>query len=143
MPTSSMNLVVSWARVHRVHGSIAIGVTIPVAVFDVMPVHGDGPASAIASLAFPRLVQVQTFFNHFELQSEPERHVAPPWSCEPRHPNRVPHFYFHFYGVSGTWSRISRSCGRRRSPSRASRPARLPEGYHPAGLLAAPDGPAL
>jgi len=127
------NLVVSWARVHEDHGVKEVGVTIPVAVFDDMPVDGDGPAGAIASLAFPRLVQEQTFFNHFELQSEPEGHVAPPGSVNPDR-NRVPHFDFHFYGVSED---VVWDIPLVRPPSLAlpSIPAaRLPEGYTQPGF---------
>lgn len=94
------NIVTTWARVLRDEVVKEVGVTIPVDLFDHQPVvDGDGPAGAIASLAFPRLVQEQTFFNHFELQSEPDGHVAPPGSVNPDR-NRVPHFDFHFYAVS-------------------------------------------
>lgn len=93
------NLIVTWARV-RANGDIKqVGVTIPVALFDNQPTEaGDGPAGAIASLVFPETVRETTYFNHFELQSEPDGHVAPPGSVNPDR-NRVPHFDFHFYTV--------------------------------------------
>lgn len=123
------NLVTTWARVLRDEVIKEVGVTIPVNLFDHQPVEdGDGPAGAIASLAFPRLVQEQTFFNHFELQSEPEGHVAPPGSVNPDR-NRVPHFDFHFYSVSED---IVWDIPLVRPPSLAlpSVPAeRLPDGY--------------
>lgn len=94
------NLVVAWARVHKRHGVQEVGVTIPVALFDHQPEEeGDGPAGAIASLKFPQVVCDTTFFNHFELQSNPHGHIAPPGSVNPDR-NRVPHFDFHFYAIT-------------------------------------------
>lgn len=123
------NLVTTWARVLRGEVVKEVGVTIPVALFDHQPLEdGDGPAGAIASLAFPQLVQEQTFFNHFELQSEPEGHVAPPGSVNPDR-NRVPHFDFHFYAISED---VVWEIPLVRPPSLAlpAVPAeRLPEGY--------------
>ena len=76
----------------------AVGVTIPVGLFDNMPDPGDGPAGANVSLAFPGLVQEKTFLNHFELQSNPHGHEAGPGNVNPDR-NRVPHYDFHFYAV--------------------------------------------
>lgn len=92
------HLVVSWALLTLEDDVEEVGVTIPVGLFDNQPDHGEGPAGAIASLAFPGLVQEKTYFNHFELQSEPEGHVAPPGSVNPDR-NRVPHYDFHFYAI--------------------------------------------
>jgi hypothetical protein len=122
------NLVVSWARVHRDHGVLEVGVTIPVAVFDDMPEDGDGPAGAFASLKFPAVVRETTYFNHVEVQSEPEGHVAPPGSVNPDR-NRVPHFDFHFYAIPEdvVWQI---PLVRPPSPALPAVPAeRLPEGY--------------
>jgi hypothetical protein len=93
------NLIVTWARVRK-NGEIKkVGVTIPVALFDNQPTEpGSGPAGAIASLIFPEAVRDTTYFNHFELQSNPHGHVAPPGSVNPDR-NRVPHFDFHFYAI--------------------------------------------
>lgn len=128
------NLVTTWARVLRDEVVKEVGVTIPVDLFDDQPVvDGDGPAGAIASLAFPGLVQEQTFFNHFELQSEPDGHVAPPGSVNPNR-NRVPHFDFHFYSVSED---VVWEIPLVRPPSLAlpAVPAeRLPEGYTQPGF---------
>jgi hypothetical protein len=123
------NLVTTWARVLRGEVVKEVGVTIPVDLFDHQPQEdGDGPFGAIASLAFPRLVREQTFFNHFELHSEPEGHVAPPGSVNPDR-YRVPHFDFHFYAVSEdvVWQI---PLVRPPSPALPAVPAeRIPEGY--------------
>jgi len=93
------NLVVTWARV-RDNGDIKeVGVTIPVDLFDDQPTEpGDGPDGAIASLVFPANVRDTTYFNHFELHSNPNGHVTPPGSVNPLR-NSVPHFDFHFYAI--------------------------------------------
>lgn len=93
------SVVVSWARVHQDHGVKEVGVTIPVALFDNQPEEGgDGPAGAIASLAFPEVVQNTTYFNHFELHTNPHGHPTAPGSVNPDR-NRVPHFDFHYYAI--------------------------------------------
>jgi hypothetical protein len=123
------HLVATWALVTPEDDIEEVGVTIPVALFDNQPTErGTGPAGAIASLAFPRLVQEQTFFNHFELQSKPEGHVAPPGSVNPDR-NRVPHYDFHFYAVPEdvVWEI---PLVRPPSPALPAVPAeRLPQGY--------------
>ena len=93
------NDVVTWARV-RANGDIKqVGVTIPVALFDDQPTDpGDGPAGAIASLVFPEIVRDTTFFNHFELHSNPHGHDTALGSANPLR-NSVPHFDFHFYAI--------------------------------------------
>jgi hypothetical protein len=76
-----------------------VGVTIPVALFDNQPTEkGAGPAGAIASLVFPKVVQELTYLNHVEVHSQPHGHPAPPGSVNPDR-NRVPHFDFHFYAI--------------------------------------------
>lgn len=88
--------VTTWA-VLTSNGKIEeVGVTIPLSVFVNQPGPGDGPLRAIASLKFPEVVRQATFFDHFEMHSNPIGHPAPP-----SQPNRyfVPHFDFHFYNV--------------------------------------------
>ena len=122
------HLVVSWALLTLEDDVVEVGVTIPVGLFDNQPDHGEGPAGAIASLAFPELVREKTYFNHFELQSEPEGHVAPPGSVNPDR-NRVPHYDFHFYAIPEdvVWEI---PLVRPPSPALPAVPAeRLPEGY--------------
>jgi hypothetical protein len=91
--------VVTWALVSPHDNTIlAAGVTFSLKLAENMPEPGDGPAGAIAALAFPSVVQDSTFFNHLEIQSNPHGHEAPPGSVNPDR-NRVPHFDFHFYGI--------------------------------------------
>lgn len=93
------NLLMSWARIRGSDDIEEVGVTIPVNLFDNQPTEpGDGPAGAIASIVFPRIVRETTYLNHFELHSNPHGHEAPPGSVNPDR-NRVPHFDFHFYAV--------------------------------------------
>jgi hypothetical protein len=124
-----MHPVATWALVTPEDYVEEVGVTIPVGLFDNQPIErGTGPAGAIASLAFPDIVRQWTYFNHFELHSEPNGHVAPPGSVNPDR-NRVPHFDFHFYAVSEA---VVREIPLVRPPSPALPPVpseRLPEGY--------------
>lgn len=91
--------IATWALVHPQDGEIlAVGATFSQKMAEDMPESGDGPAGAIASLEFPALVQETTFFNHLEIQPEPDGHMAPPGSVNPDR-NRVPHFDFHFYSI--------------------------------------------
>jgi hypothetical protein len=93
------HLVTTWAKVTREDDVEEVGVTIPVALFDNQSLErGDGPAGAIASLVFPELVRELTYFDHFELHTQPHGHPAPPGSTNPDR-NRNPHFDFHFYSV--------------------------------------------
>jgi len=93
------HLIVTWAVLTPEDDLDAVGVTIPVGLFDDQPTQrGTGPAGAIASLVFPEFVQEFTYLNHFELQSQPNGHPAPPGSVNPDR-NRVPHFDFHFFAV--------------------------------------------
>jgi hypothetical protein len=91
--------VVTWALVTPDDDVEEVGVTIPVALFDNQPLeHGDGPHGAIASLAFPELVRELTYFDHFEMHTQPIGHEAPPFFANPNR-NRLPHFDFHFYAI--------------------------------------------
>jgi hypothetical protein len=93
------SVVAAWAVVSRKDGSVmAGGVSVPVALADTMPARGTGPAGAVASLDFPDVVRETTYFNHFEMHSEQQGHVAPPGSVNPNR-NMVPHFDYHFYGI--------------------------------------------
>ncbi len=93
------NFIVTWARVRKNGDIKEVGVTIPVDLFDDQPTEaGSGPAGAIASLVFPETVRDTTFFNHFELHSNPHGHETPPGSANPIR-NSVPHFDFHFYAI--------------------------------------------
>lgn len=70
-----------------------VGLTLPMSVVQKPPANpGPGPCGAVAVLAFPKVVEETTYFNHFELQWNPHGH--PPACCF-----GVPHFDFHFYGV--------------------------------------------
>ena len=85
--------VSSWARVDRNGVVQEVGVTLPLAVARNPPAsHGSGPAGAHAVLPFPAAARNGTYFNHFELQWEPEGHPPALFS--------VPHFDLHFYAVS-------------------------------------------
>ena len=91
--------VSTWAIVSRKDGSVmAAGATVPLSVAETMPARGAGPAGAVASLDFPAVVRESTYFDHFEMHSEPTGHVAPPGAVNPNR-NFVPHFDFHFYGI--------------------------------------------
>ena len=90
--TVSGQAIFSWARTNG--GEVVeAGITIPLAIIENPPTRkGSGPAGAVAVLDFPPIVQQTTFLNHFELQWEKEGHEPPVFM--------VPHFDFHFYGVS-------------------------------------------
>ena len=91
--------VVTWALVSpRDNTILAAGVSFSLKLAQEMPAPGDGPAGAIASLAFPAVVQQTSFFNHLEIQSNQHGHEAPPGSVNPNR-NMVPHFDFHFYAI--------------------------------------------
>lgn len=93
------HLVATWALVTPEDDVEEVGLTIPVALFDNQPTEkGTGPAGAIASLVFPKVVQDFTFLNHVGLHSQIHGHPAPPGSVNPDR-NRIPHFDFHFYAV--------------------------------------------
>ena len=121
--------VATWALVTPEDDVEEVGVTIPVALFDNQPTErGTGPAGAIASLMFPDLVRQWTYFDHFELHTEPEGHVAPPGSVNPDR-NRVPHYDFHSYAVP---EEVVWEIPLVRPPSPALPPVpaeRLPDGY--------------
>jgi hypothetical protein len=90
--------VVTWALVSpRDNTILAVGATFSEKLAEKMPEPGDGPAGAIASLEFPALVQETTFFNHLEIQPEPDGHVSPPGSNGTVY--SVPHYDFHFYSI--------------------------------------------
>jgi hypothetical protein len=89
--------IVTWAVVSADNEVLAAGVTFSQKLAEDMPESGDGPAGAIASLEFPAIVQETTFFNHLEIQPEPDGHVSPPGSNGTVY--SVPHFDFHFYGI--------------------------------------------
>ena len=124
------NVVVTWARV-RANGDIKqVGVAIPVALFDNQPTDpGDGPAGAIASLVFPEIVRDNTFFNHFELHSNPYGHDTALGSANPIR-NSVPHFDFHFYAIDE--AAVLRIPATRPGPPFVL-PALLPAGYRQPG----------
>jgi hypothetical protein len=119
--------MVTWALVSPQENQIlAVGATMSLTFFDNQPQErGPGPAGAWASLDFPDVVRDTTFFNHLEIQSEPNGHVAPPGSVNPDR-NRVPHFDFHFYAIpeEQVWAIPLRT------PPLPAVPAdRLPAGY--------------
>jgi hypothetical protein len=89
--------IVTWAVVSADNQVLAVGITFSQKLAADMPEHGDGPAGAIASLQFPAVVQETTFFNHLEIQPEPDGHVSPPGSNGTVY--SVPHYDFHFYGI--------------------------------------------
>jgi hypothetical protein len=86
--------VATWARVDRNDVVMEVGATIPLALAQNMSnlQPGTGPAGALVSLPFPAQVRSSTFFNHFQVQAEPEGH--PPF---PRY--GAAHFDLHFYAV--------------------------------------------
>ncbi|HZO86691.1 MAG TPA: hypothetical protein VFB38_00025 [Chthonomonadaceae bacterium] len=84
--------VTTWAQVGPNNMVQEVGVTVPADLIQNPPAQaGAGPAGALVTPAFPAVVQNTTFFNHFELQWEPNGHPPAVYS--------VPHFDFHFYGV--------------------------------------------
>lgn len=93
--------VATWALVSpQTDEILAVGVSLPLKLVDRQPQQGgSGPAGAIASLAFPSIVQENTYFNHFELHTSPMGHPISPLAVNPDR-NRVPHFDLHFYGIS-------------------------------------------
>jgi hypothetical protein len=121
--------VATWALVSpRDNTILAIGATFSLKMAQEMPAHGSGPAGAFASLEFPALVQQTTFFNHLEVQPEPEGHVSPPGAVNPNIFG-VPHFDFHFYDITEDAVRAIQA-----GPPLAPVPANLlPAGYLPAG----------
>lgn len=97
--TGNFHPVETWALVTPEDDVEEVGVTIPVALFDDQPLeHGVGPHGAIASVGFPELVRDSTYFDHFEMHTQPVGHEAPPFFANPNR-NRLPHFDFHFYAI--------------------------------------------
>jgi len=122
--------VVTWALVSQRDNTIlAVGVTFSLKMAKEMPEDGSGPAGAFASLEFPAIVQETTFFNHLEIQSEPEGHVTPPGAVNPNY-FAVPHFDFHFYDMTEDQVRAIPAKGPPLTPVPANR---LAPGYLPAG----------
>jgi len=93
-------IVGTWSIVSRKDGqTLAAGATIPLSLAENQPQErGPGPAGAIASLKFPQVVQETTFFNHFELHTQPNGHPVSPLAVNPNR-YRPPHFDFHFYAI--------------------------------------------
>lgn len=93
--------VATWAIISKKNGTVmAAGATMPVSLAENQPQErGTGPAGAIASLEFPAAVQSSTYFNHFELHTQPNGHPISPAAADPNR-YRPAHFDFHFYGVS-------------------------------------------
>lgn len=85
--------VTSWAREGADGSLLAVGVTVPLAVFANPPAKpGAGPHGAIAVLNFPKRVQQTSYFNHLEMHWNPNGH-------EPACCWGVPHFDLHFFGI--------------------------------------------
>ncbi len=84
--------VSTFARLAADGSVLEAGATVPFALVASPPAEeGPGPAGALVTLAFPPQVQSTTYFNHFELQWEPDGH-PPPFTM-------VPHFDLHFYSI--------------------------------------------
>jgi hypothetical protein len=84
--------VSTWARLDSRGSIVSVGFTLPYGLAASPPAkRGDGPAGSVAVLPFPKTVQEQTYFNHFELHWNPKGH---PPACY-----MIPHYDFHFYGV--------------------------------------------
>lgn len=110
--------VSTWAKVGPGNDLKEVGVDLPMKVIvGPPPKPGTGPCGAIATLPFPEVVQQSAYFNHFEMQWNPNGH--PPACCF-----GVPHFDFHFYAVPES---TVRSIG----PADTAPPVkdRLPAGY--------------
>lgn len=90
--------VSTWARVNEAGHVIWVGLTLPLDLVENMPGPGSGPTGAIAVLAYPAVVQANTYFNHAEIHSQPDGHPTNPEYADA---NRyaAPHFDFHFYGI--------------------------------------------
>src|SRR5205814_7944961 len=88
--------VVTWALVSpHTNEILAAGITIPINLIENQPQQpGSGPDGAIASLEFPAIVQETTYFNHFELHTQPNGHPFSPIAANPNR-YRAPHFDFH------------------------------------------------
>lgn len=83
----------TWATVDSHQQVVSVGVTFPLSIIKSPPAKpGAGPVGAVAVLNFPKVVRDTTYFNHFELQWNPNGH--PPACCL-----GVPHFDMHFYHV--------------------------------------------
>jgi hypothetical protein len=82
----------TWAKVLP-HGRVTqVGLTLPMAFVKTPPAQpASGPDGQFV-LAFPKVVQQSTYFNHLELGWNPHGH-------EPEGVWDVPHFDFHFEGV--------------------------------------------
>src|SRR5438093_416309 len=61
--TIACGTVSTWARVNGAGKVVWVGLTIPLSMAENMPAPGSGPASAIAALNFPAVVQQTTYFN--------------------------------------------------------------------------------
>jgi hypothetical protein len=84
--------VSTWARLTRDNDTVVeVGVTMPLSLAQNLPEAGSGPAGAVAVLDFPDAVKSSTFFNHFELNAEPEGHPPAQYGAA--------HFDLHFYAV--------------------------------------------
>jgi hypothetical protein len=91
--------IAAWALLAPQDNTIlAVGATFSIKIAEEMPLPGDGPAGAFATLDFPALVQQTTFFNHMEIQSQEHGHESPRGAVNPNIFG-VPHFDFHFYDM--------------------------------------------
>jgi hypothetical protein len=89
----------TWALVSPHSNEVlAVGGSISLSLIENQPQPGSGPAGAIASLAFPDVVQQTTYFNHLEIHSQLHGHPISPIAADPNR-YRVPHFDLHFYAV--------------------------------------------
>lgn len=118
--------IVTWAVVSADNEVLAVGVTFSQKLAEDMPDHGDGPAGAFASLEFPTIVQETTFFDHLEIQPNPQGHVSPPGSNGTVY--SVPHFDFHFYSIPEEEVLSIQAQNPPLPPA-----YEIPEGYLPAG----------
>ena len=90
----SGNPVYTFGTLDQQEGVLEVGASVPLPVFQAPPAAaGAGPAGAIAVIRFPPEIYSATVFDHFELHWEPAGHP-------PAGTFDVPHFDFHFYGIT-------------------------------------------
>jgi len=85
--------VSSWARIADDNTVSEVGVIVPAGVIQsARSRQGELPPGPVCVLDFPSEVKASTFFDHFELNWEPQGHPPPGIFT-------VPHFDFHFYSI--------------------------------------------